>query len=309
MQRDNTQFAASGMDERENITPKMRTEQTAIEGDPSFTHLWDHTDWVLKGWKETRPDLDVSPIAIMTRLSRLSSYLQPEIASVFKRFNLTTPSFAVIATLRRAGPPYQRSQRALMDALQLTAGTISVRIDWLVKEGLVERSPDPYDQRGTLVRLTEKGLAIFEQIAPLHLANEARLLAALNQEQRDQLASLLRTLLLSFEPLDPEDPHYPSHWLGISLAPAHVARNIRRAAGLPELSGLLVQAVAVPGPASDAGLREGDLIVAANGEEVRSIDTLYTQLAATEGQMVTLEILRGEQPQTIPILPRRPDFL
>ncbi len=280
----------------------------AIEGEcqsaeSSLPQIRDHTDWLLEGWKQQRPDLDVSPIAVVTRLSRLQSYLQPEIAAVFERFGLTTPSFAVIATLRRSGPPYQRSQRALMDALQLTSGTISVRIDRLERDGIVERLPDPNDQRGVLVRLTEKGLKLFDQVAPLHLANEDRLLSALSQEQREQLASLLRTLLLSFEAFDPEDPQHPSHWLGASLAPAHLARQIRRAAGLPEVAGLLIQAVAVPGPSARAGLCEGDLIVAANGKAIRSIEDLYRQLKTAGHGTVMLTILRGEQRLTLPLQP------
>jgi DNA-binding MarR family transcriptional regulator len=272
----------------------------------SLPRIWDHTDWVLEGWKQQRPDLDMSPIAVMNRLGRLQSYLQPEIATVFERFGLTTPSFAVIAALRRSGPPYQRSQRALMDALQLTRGTISVRIDRLEREGIVERTPDPGDQRGVQVRLTEIGLRLFDQVAPLHLANEDRLLSALSQEQREQLASLLRTLLLSFEPLDPEDPQHPSHWLGASLASAHAARQMRRAAGLPEVAGLLIQAVAVPGPSAQAGLHEGDLIIGANGRAVRSIEDLYEQLRTAGQETVQLDILRGEQCLTLPLHPNHP---
>jgi DNA-binding MarR family transcriptional regulator len=272
----------------------------------SLPRIWDHTDWVLAGWKQQRPDLDMSPIAVMNRLSRLQSYLQSEIAAVFERFGLTTPSFAVIAALRRAGPPYQRSQRALMDALLLTSGTVSVRIDRLEREGIVQRTPDPSDQHSALVRLTEKGLRLFDQVAPLHLANEDRLLSALSQQQREQLASLLRTLLLSFEPLDPEDPQHPSHWLGASLASAHVARQMRRAAGLPEVAGLLIQAIAVPGPSVQAGLREGDLIIGANGRAIRSIEELYEQLRTAGQEPVLLDILRGEQRLTLPLHPNHP---
>ena len=57
------------------------------------------------GWKQERPDLDVSPVAIITRLGRLSSYFHIELAAVYERFGLSGPSFAVIATLRRAGTP------------------------------------------------------------------------------------------------------------------------------------------------------------------------------------------------------------
>ncbi|GHO86443.1 MarR family transcriptional regulator [Dictyobacter formicarum] len=280
-----------------------RQRDTPLLADAPLPQIRDHTDWLLEGWKQQRPDLDVSPIAVVTRLSRLQSYLQPEIAAVFEHAGLTTPSFAVIATLRRAGPPYQRSQRALMDALQLSGGTISVRIDRLEKEGIVQRTPDPCDQRGVLVQLTEKGVALFDQVAPLHLTNEDRLLSALSQEQREHLTSLLRTLLLSFEALDPEDSQHPSHWLGASLASAHVARQVRRAAGLPEVAGLLIQAVAVPGPSARAGLREGDLIIAANGRAIRSIEDLYEQLRAAGHAPVMLDILRGEQRLTSPLHP------
>ncbi|MBO0793080.1 MAG: hypothetical protein J2P36_19330, partial [Ktedonobacteraceae bacterium] len=90
---------------------KQAERKSVMEGnrqpvDTSLSQLRDHTDWVLEGWKQQQPDLDVSPIAVVNRLSRLQSYLQPEIAAVFERFGLTAPSFSVIAALRRAGPPY-----------------------------------------------------------------------------------------------------------------------------------------------------------------------------------------------------------
>ena len=278
---------------------QVHTVEEQLTESTSNYHLKDHVDWVIAGWKEERSDLDVSPIAIISRLERLQTYLRSEVATVFERFDLTGPSFAVIATLRRAGKPYQLSQRALMDALQLTGGTISVRIDRLERDGIVERLPDPHDQRGVLVRLTETGERLFDQVAPIHLANEDRLLSALSMEQREQLATLLRILLLSFEPIASEDPHHPSHWIGASLAPAHSARTIRRAAGLPDIPGLLVQSVAVPGPAAEAGLQEGDLIVSANGTEIRSIAGLHQQLLVARGETLTLEVFRGPEHRSV----------
>jgi DNA-binding MarR family transcriptional regulator len=265
----------------------------------SIGYLKDHIDWIIEGWHKERPDLDIAPIAIINRLERLQAFLRPEVATVFERFGLTAPSFAVIATLRRAGKPYQLSQRALMDSLQLTGGTISVRIDRLERDGIVERAHDPHDQRGVLVRLTETGKYLFDQVASLHLANEDRLLSALNTEQREQLAALLRILLLSFDRIDSEDPQHPSGLIGVSLASAHNARKIRRASGLPDVIGLLVQNVAIPSPAADAGLQEGDLIVSANETEIRSIENLHQQLLAAHGERITLEILRGSEHRTV----------
>jgi DNA-binding MarR family transcriptional regulator len=296
----------------QDIPPREGPDLQAHPGEEPFaqhtelSHIKDHVDWVIEGWEKERPDLDVAPIAVITRLERLQSYLRSEVATVFERFGLTGPSFAVITTLRRAGKPYQCSQRALMDALQLTGGTVSVRIDRLERDGLVERLPDPHDQRGVLVRLTEAGERLFDQVAPLHLANEDRLLSALNMQQREQLAALLRILLLSFDPFAPEDPHHPSRWIGASFAPAHLARKMRRSSGLPDIAGLLIQSVDVPGPAASAGLQEGDLIVAANETEIRSIESLYDQLLATRGKALTLEVLRGSERRVVSLNASQP---
>ena len=287
MQADSSVAETEANGEKKSIQNVTRSREE--DGGP----LRDYTDWILEGWKVEHPDLNVSPVAIINRMSRLSSYFRSALSEVYERFGLTGPSFAVIATLRRAGRPFHLSQRALMDILQLTNGTISVRIDRLVREGLVERLPDANDQRGVLVRLTEKGVAVFDEVAPVHLMEEDRLLSALNPEQREQLASLLRILLLSFEPIAGEDPRHPSHWIGASLAPAHVARRIRRSAGLPDTPGLLVQSVAVPSPASRAGLQEGDLIISAGGAETRSVESLYEQLVKAHGGRLPIEVLRG----------------
>lgn len=295
MQEPETDIPAQSIQPYKASDPPVRSSEEPF----ALNHLKDHVDWVIEGWEKERPDLNVSPIAIISRLERLQTFFRAEINSVFERFGLSGPSFSVIATLRRAGRPYQCSQRALMDALQLSGGTISVRIDRLERDGLVERQPDPNDQRGVLVRLTEAGGQLFDQVAPLHLANEDRLLSALNPQQREQLAGLLRILLLSFDPIAPEDPHHPSRWLGISLAPAHVARKIRRSSGLPDIAGLLVQGVAVPGPAEAAGLQEGDLIIRANEAEIRSIESLYEQLLTARGKTTMLEVIRGSERRNV----------
>jgi DNA-binding MarR family transcriptional regulator len=258
-------------------------------------HLHDRVDDIIEEWAHERPDLDVSPLAIINRMGRLSSFFHAEITQVYERFGLTGPSFAVISALRRAGAPYQLSQRELMEILQLTSGTISVRIDRLVQDGFVGRLPEPHDQRGVLVQLTAKALTVFDQMAPVHLANEARLLSALNSEQREQLASLLRILLLSFEPLASEDPQNPLHWFGAALAPAHRARQIRHSVGLPDEIGLLVQMLTASGSAAKAGLQVGDLIVAADQREIRSLETLYECVVAAQEGTLTLHITRGTE--------------
>ncbi|MDP9019864.1 MAG: S1C family serine protease [Actinomycetota bacterium] len=84
--------------------------------------------------------------------------------------------------------------------------------------------------------------------------------------------------------------------LGVALAPADAARRLRRAVGLPERDGLLVRAVQADSPAERAGLREGDLIVAASGSAVFSADDLHAALdAVDEGGSLLLRIVRGSE--------------
>jgi DNA-binding MarR family transcriptional regulator len=107
--------------------------------------------------------------------------------------------FDVLATLRRSGHPYQLSPTMLFNALMVSSGTMTHRIDQLEKAGLVKRVPDPQDRRGTLIALTEQGFDRIERAVTAHVANEQRLLSVLTASERETLVQLLRQLLLSFE--------------------------------------------------------------------------------------------------------------
>ena len=246
----------------------------------------DSIDSVIDDWAKLRPDLDASPIGVVARLRRVRTYFDQELDAFFADYELTLANFDVLTTLRRLGG--SASQRRLMDALGLTSGTVSVRIDRLVAEGLVTRDADPQDGRGAIVTLTREGAARFDAAAPAHLANEERLLAALDTGERAHLATLLRKLLLSFEGAD-----RPAR-LGVALAPAHVARRMRRAVGLPDRPGLLVKDVEPDSPAARAGLRAGDLLVAAGGRELHSVSQLQVALTRAK-RTLTLDAVRGAE--------------
>jgi serine protease Do len=86
--------------------------------------------------------------------------------------------------------------------------------------------------------------------------------------------------------------------LGVAIAPPHVARRLRRAVGLPERDGLLVRWVEDGSPADRAGIEKGDLIVAAGGAPVATVDDLEPQLA---GEEVTLTVVRGADERDVPV--------
>jgi serine protease Do len=88
--------------------------------------------------------------------------------------------------------------------------------------------------------------------------------------------------------------------LGIAITPGHVARRLRRAVGLPDTEGLLIRGVAEDSPAARAGLASGDLIVAAAGQPVRTVDDLSGALQ-TAGEAIELSVLRGTDERSIQV--------
>lgn len=238
----------------------------------------DSVDAVVGGWREVRDDLDVAPVEVVTRLARVRAFLEHEMEVLLAEHGLTSASFSALAAIARLEGADGVTQVGLMRALQLTSGTVSVRVDRLVAEGLVERRPDPDDRRGTRITLTPRGRAAFEQAAPAHLENERMLLAALAPDDQERLAGLLRVLLLDYEGCAASE--HPGRVLGLTLVPAHETARMRRRVGLPEQPGLLVRAVDRDGPAARAGLRPGDLLVRAGDRVVRSAVDLHAVAAA-----------------------------
>jgi len=159
----------------------------------------DPVDAILAQWQRERPDLDVSPMGIIGRMGRLTKYLERALQETFSDFDLNVGEFDVLATLRRSGQPYQLTPTELFNTLMVSSGTMTHRIDRLERADLVKRMDDPSDRRGTLIQLTNKGFNAIEKAVEAHVANEHRLLAALDETERQVLAQLLRKLLISFE--------------------------------------------------------------------------------------------------------------
>ncbi len=170
-----------------------------VETDDNNDGLHDHVDRVRAAWAREAPDLDTAPVAIVGRIGRLGVYVNARLERTFRRYGLSRASWDVLATLRRTGPPYRLSQRALMGELMRASGTVSFRIDRLEQAGWVRRESDPSDGRNVFVVLTEPGKRLVETVAPAHLENEKQLLAALSTDEQAALAALLRTLLHGFE--------------------------------------------------------------------------------------------------------------
>lgn len=157
----------------------------------------DHLDFVLEQWARERPDLDVSAMGVIGRISRLARVIDLELARTFSKHGLDRPSFDVLATLRRSGPPHRLTPAELTRSSMVTSGAITQRLDRLEKRGLIRRTPSNIDGRGVYVSLTDEGLELIDHALPDHVANEQRILATITPAQRKALADTLRKLLES----------------------------------------------------------------------------------------------------------------
>jgi len=164
--------------------------------------LRDEVDDLTAAWRDQRPDLDVEPLTVLSRVSRLARHLDIARRSAFAAHGLESWEFDVLTALRRAGPPFQLTPGALLRATLVTSGTMTNRIDRLADSGLVFREPDPRDRRGVLVTLSERGREVVDAAFTDLLDREQALLASLPADQRRVLADLLRTLLAPFDAAD-----------------------------------------------------------------------------------------------------------
>jgi DNA-binding MarR family transcriptional regulator len=159
----------------------------------------DYLDMILEQWATERPDLDVSPMGVIGRISRLSRLLEGHIEQVFASYDLSRGGFDVLAALRRSGPPFQLTPTQLYNSLLISSGATTNRVDRLQERGLVARIPDPTDRRGVLVALKPKGKRLVDRVTEVHLENEQRLLKHLNATERKELGQLLRKLLVNLD--------------------------------------------------------------------------------------------------------------
>jgi DNA-binding MarR family transcriptional regulator len=157
----------------------------------------DEVDRLIAAWKRERPDLDLSPLAVLSRITRIARHLDIARRDAFA--DLETWGFDVLAALRRAGAPHQLSPGQLMQETMVTSGTMTNRLDRLEELQLITREQDPDDGRGSLVTLTKSGVRAVDAALEGLLENERELLGTLTAKDRELLADLLSKLVTEFD--------------------------------------------------------------------------------------------------------------
>src|SRR5271170_7571269 len=159
----------------------------------------DEVDRLVAGWSQARPDVDVSPLEVLSRVTRLARHLDRQRSVVFARHELETWTFDVLSALRRSPPPHQLSPGQLLAQTLVTSGTMTNRIDHLEKRHLVRRRPDPGDARSVRVQLTAAGRRRVDGALKDLVEREHAILGILDQEERAILSGLLRRVVAPFD--------------------------------------------------------------------------------------------------------------
>ncbi|WP_327353683.1 MarR family winged helix-turn-helix transcriptional regulator [Streptomyces sp. NBC_01304] len=159
--------------------------------------MGDAVDAIVGQWVEERPELaeDLWPVQVLARIQRLARVIEKEQKTFSSQHGLELGEFDVLTTLRRSGPPYALTAGAFLKAAMVTSGAITNRIDRMEAKGLVERVRDGGDRRTVQIRLTGEGRKVIDKVMAAHLVNYARIAAALDREECDQVAAGLRKLL------------------------------------------------------------------------------------------------------------------
>lgn len=153
---------------------------------------------LVAGWRQALPDLDVSPLEVLSRVTRLARHLDRQRTIVFARHELETWTFDVLSALRRAEGE-QLSPGQLLAQTLVTSGTMTNRIDRLEERGLVRRRPDPTDARSVRVQLTAAGRRRVDSALKDLVARENAILGNLDETERATLAGLLRRVVAPFD--------------------------------------------------------------------------------------------------------------
>jgi DNA-binding MarR family transcriptional regulator len=178
------------------VSRSSHSARPAVGAGPAVS---DEVDDIVARWQRERPDLDVTPLHVLSRVSRLARHLDRARRAAFAAHGLEAWEFDVLSALRRQGPPYQLSPGSLLRATLVTSGTMTNRIDRLAAAGLVSRHRDARDKRGVLVQLTDRGRGTADAALVDLLARERELLTGLDAAEQNDLAGLLRVLLGPFD--------------------------------------------------------------------------------------------------------------
>src|SRR6188768_263661 len=177
--------------------PVMSQTQTRADELDGMEQL-DNLDEQLTVWIREIPNLDRLTEGIVERIQKLARLFDVTMATTLEEYELAARTYKVLGRLRYQGPPYRLSAGQLAESMGLSSGAMTNRLDRLEQAGMVRRLDDPNDRRAVLVEPTEAGLAAWDSAVGAQAEREARIASVLSAEEKEQLHSLLRRLMMAF---------------------------------------------------------------------------------------------------------------
>ena len=159
----------------------------------------DAVDDMLAQWREERPDLDPTGMAVVLRVGLLAGVFADRLKDILAPAGLAPWEYDVLSALRRSDPRRGLSPTELCRSAQLTSGAMTHRLDRLEERGLVRRRTAREDRRGVRVSLTSRGRRLVDGIVGARMADAAESLGALGRVETRELTRLLRRLSASLE--------------------------------------------------------------------------------------------------------------
>ena len=157
----------------------------------------DLVDDILDQWSDERPELDSAPLGVVIRVMTLYRSFLREATAALEPLDLELWEYDVLSALRRQGRPYALPATRLARETELSSGAMTNRIDRLQDRRLVRRKPDETDRRGVNIFLTAKGQQLIDRAIQFRLDAARESLRGLSRKDQQQLADLLRKVVLS----------------------------------------------------------------------------------------------------------------
>jgi DNA-binding MarR family transcriptional regulator len=118
---------------------------------------------LIEGWETVRPELDTWPYLVLAPAAALVRELTLALGPTFADLGIKGGDYEILSLVRRGGPPFEASPTEMSQALNITTGAMTRRMDRLEAGGYLVRLPHRSDRRAIVARLTPEGVAIVDE--------------------------------------------------------------------------------------------------------------------------------------------------
>jgi DNA-binding MarR family transcriptional regulator len=167
-----------GIDTGSGLAQRLESLNEAHRDD--LPHHSSHVDELIRLWQSELPERCLDAFEIALRVRRLAMAQDELLARTCESLGVKPNEMLLMFALRRGGPPYSMRPMDILRETAVTSGTVTYRIDQLVKQNLAQRVQDPVDRRGFLVQLTPNGKVLTDKALSISTNSAEHALAPLN---------------------------------------------------------------------------------------------------------------------------------